>query len=162
MPKFNVSTIFPTDYNPAQLLDNFSGLPITFYYSLYSLKPEFRRRWLPRALRPDVVLDVLADWQNVTGREVVLHWAFIEGENDSKRDIDDIVSAIDSRGLKVRMNIVRYNPFSAGQGREASEERINEIYGQISRRLSLPGSRIVPRVGFSVKASCGMFVQAVG
>lgn len=104
-------------------------------------------------------LDQLAEHQTKHGAEIVLHWAFIEGENDSPETVAAIAEAVTRRGLRAKFNLVRYNPFSAGQGREPSEPVIEKNFRTLAEALQHPESRIVPRVGFDVKASCGMFVR---
>ena len=47
--RFNLSTIFPSDFSGEI---EFKGRQPTLYYSLYSMEPEFRKRWLPKALPP--------------------------------------------------------------------------------------------------------------
>ncbi len=158
-PAFNVSTIMPKDFAPYQLESVFQDLPATLYYSLYSLNEKFRKRWLPKALPALEALDRLKEWQTHSGQDVVLHWAFIAGENDAESDMHDICDEIEQRALKVRFNVVRYNPFDARRGQESAPEILRRNFEILAERMSLPGSRIVPRVGFDVKASCGMFVQ---
>lgn len=158
MPKFGVSTILPTDLEPLDLSRIFCSLPVTIYYSLYSLDPAFRKRWLPNALPAEQGLDLLAAHQKAFGAEVVLHWAFIKDENDSPESIDAICRAVTARGLRARFNLVRYNPFSPGQGTESDEPVLERNFRGMADSLRHPESRIVPRVGYDVKASCGMFV----
>ena len=156
--RYKISTIMPE-----------SGIyPIKFnhpnfelYYSLYSTKAEFRKRWLPRAMVPSMALELLLQWQHKTGLPVVLHWALIEGENDSIDDANAIAELVNTIGLKTRFNLVRYNPYSSVQGKEPSEEVINNYFNAISSQMTLPGSRIVPRVGPDVFASCGMFIDSM-
>lgn len=153
--RFNLSSIMPTD-TMAELV--FKGVQPVIYYSLYSMNPAFRKRWLPKALPPEDALARLARWQQRTSGELVLHWAFIEGENDGQAQCADILDAVERHGLRTRFNLVRYNPFSAGQGREPPEPMLQARLAQMESRMLEKGSRMVPRVGFDVKASCGMFV----
>ena len=128
------------------------------YYSLYSISPQFRKKWIPKALPVDSMMEKLKNWQD-EGGEVALHWAFIEGVNDSKEDIEQIIEKLEQYSLKAKFNLVRYNPFSQSQGKESQEEIIQENFKILANYLNNPKSRIVPRVGFDVKASCGMFVS---
>lgn len=162
--ELNISSIIPNTDDP------FGGIyghsfPPRIFYSLYSVNPDFRKRWLPKAMDPERAAKHLKEYQEHSDEwyekttDIVLHWAFIEGQNDSKEDVDRILDLIDRSGLNTRFNLVRYNPFSEVQGRESSEEVIQARFEQINAAMKLPGSRIVPRVGYDVKASCGMFVQ---
>lgn len=159
--KFNISTIMPK----TELLDFFTRsmqniapqLIPTIYYSLYSTDPSFRRRWLPKAADVESSLGKLRMFQE-NGGKIVLHWAFIRMQNDTVEEIDKIGDLIYKYEIKARFNLVRYNPFSHAQGQESYEEVIQARFEQMKRYMTVPGSRIVPRVGFDVSASCGMFV----
>ena len=157
--KYNISTIMPEEVSDRTLYEVFGDTGAQLYYSLYSLRSEFRKRWLPRAMDPHKALWKLTEWQQKTGELVTLHWAFIEGENDDLETLEEIIMAILFRGLKVKFNLVRYNPYSPAQGQEPSEEIIQRNFDYLAEAFGNSKSRIVPRVGFDVKASCGMFVD---
>lgn len=159
--RFNVSTIMPREASYHNGLRSIFSNPWSVpYYSLYSVKESFRKRWLPKALPVSESLDMLADLQKYDkDRKVVLHWAFIEGENDTERDVNAILESVDKSGLRAKFNLVRYNPPSGRKEVEASEDKIQHLFNIIQGSMKLPGSRIVPRVGFDVAASCGMFVN---
>lgn len=158
--KFNISTIMPLeamDIDFTSFIDN--RFNHQFYYSLYSMDPTFRKRWLPKAMAVEEAINLFSTWQMVTNRDLALHWAFIEGENDSDRSINEIHTLLKEYGLRCKFNLVRYNPFSDGQGREPDEAKIELLFEKMASPLNNASSRIVPRVGFDVKASCGMFVS---
>jgi len=155
---FNVSSIFPQD-GPVDLVGAFGGWPVTFFWSLYSLNPRFRKRWMPKARVPLEVAAALRVWQAASGRPIVLHWAFIEGENDDPAEVRALADWVVEQGLDARFNLVRYNPFSDAQGREPDERRLEALFDDLVPAMRVPGSRVVPRVGFDVAASCGMFVS---
>jgi 23S rRNA (adenine2503-C2)-methyltransferase len=158
--RYNVSTIMPAGARIDGLADVFADDDVTMYYSLYSMRDAFRRRWLPKTLPPAEALAALARWQDSTGQLVALHWAFIEGENDDKETIVEIIRAVEASGLRSKkFNAVRYNPFSPRQGREPDEHVVERNFRMLADAFGHPSSRIVPRVGFSAKASCGMFVD---
>ena len=155
--RFLVSTIMPKAL--AHPLDQiFDRYHPEIYYSLYSTNERFRRRWLPKAQPVADALDQLAAWQRETYKLVKIHYAFILGENDSEADVHAICDALEARRLCAHVNIVRYNPPSPAHGEEPSELVI-ERNAQIFRtRLANVRVQVIPRVGFDVHASCGMFV----
>lgn len=154
--KFNLSTIMPTVLDKS-LPSIFNYINPTIYYSLYSMDMDWRKKWMPAAMHPDRALELLREYQDFSKKIVKIHFPFIANENDSEQNVHDICDAIDDVGLICEFNLVRYNPASADQGEESSEETINRNIGIISDRFS-GKVQVIPRVGFDVKASCGMFV----
>lgn len=158
-PKFKISTIMPRGLEGEDLVSRFAPFTPDIYYSFYSADSDFRKKWLPSAMYYERALEMLREYQKKTGKLVKIHGAFIEGENDSIKSIEEMVSALLRHGLHSDWNIVRYNPFSSDMGKEPSEQDI----GRIARRLQnlMPFSKItvVPRVGVDVNASCGMFTD---
>lgn len=156
--KFNLSTIMPRTLKQS-LPSIFNYTSPTIYYSLYSTNPEWRQKWMPAAMESGRALDMLKEYQEFSKKIVKIHYAFIAGENDSERDINDICDAIDKVNLNCEFNLVRYNPAAPEQGVESSEEVIQRNIGVFQNRFKFSGKvQIIPRVGFDVKASCGMFV----
>ncbi len=156
IPIVKMSTIFP-DPLPSSLFEIFPDSQPDWYYSLYTLDPVFRKRWLPSAADPSDALDLLVDWQRWTRKIPVLHYALIAGENDSLDQAEAIVECVEGKGLRADFNIVRYNPPSSATGVESNPLQVQQVANVLGR---LPGSRVkvIQRVGFDVAASCGMFV----
>lgn len=159
--KFLISTIMPEAFLAfkTKLSKVLTHPDSHLYYSLYSVDPEFRKKWLPRAMDPYKALDLIAEYQQETNKEVTLHWAFIEGENDSVEMLHRTMKAVVDRGIKAKFNLVRYNPYSNKQGKEVSEEKLQHLFNIVQGYLIGSRNKIVPRVGYDVKASCGMFLD---
>lgn len=157
--RVNISSIFPAESREIDLVKSFSGHPVTFYWSAYSLSNRFRRKWIPKADAPDVTLQRLLEWQAETGQNVVIHHALIKGENDARKDHIELRDFLVRSGLKYKVNLVRYNSFNNRTGVEASGESYNEALRFLGNASPLHGSKIVPRVGRDVSASCGMFIS---
>lgn len=165
MPRFMVSTIMPK-WTKERLLPFGGQLAQVFrvyqphiYYSIYSTDQKFREKWLPGATTVNTALEILKDYQDQTGRIIKLHWSLIEGENDSLENAKGICDAVDAWKLRVDVNLVRYNPWSEAQGREASADayRLTETL----LRIRWPMSRIktVDRVGEDVFAVVGCSLE---
>jgi len=153
--KFLISSIFPKTA-PLELA-RFKGAHLpTFYYSLYSVGHD-RAKWIPQGRAPREVLRALTEWQQSTGAEVKVHFAFIKGFNDSPESVAAITSAVKESGLLARFNIVRYNP-PDHTSEEPEEAKIASLVDLLREDFDV---KVVPRVGFDVQASCGMFVGAL-
>lgn len=160
LPRFMISTIMPKSIESMDLRNIFPVIHPTIYYSIYTLDPKFRDKWMPKAMDPDRALDMLANYQRHTGKVIRLHWAFIEGENDRESDIESIVEAVDKRRLRVDVNLVRYNPFSEKQGKEPPIEKLLSLRNHLANLLPKESEvKIIDRVGKDVAASCGMFQE---
>lgn len=158
---FNLSSILPKELEEksiAEVLKGTEDYTVTVYYSLYSLDEDFRKRWIPKSINPDLAFKQLKEWQE-NGGKIALHWAYIKDVNDSEKDLNDILEKVKEYNLKPKFNLVRYNPFSDEQGVESDEQVLISNFEKLKEVLNHPHSRMVPRVGFDVKASCGMFIQ---
>jgi adenine C2-methylase RlmN of 23S rRNA A2503 and tRNA A37 len=143
-----------------QLTDVFGVCEPDIYLSLYSMDDAFRRRWLPKAMAPLAALEKLVDWQQQTRKIPVLHGALIENENDRDTDANAIADAVRRVGLRCDVNLVAYNSANERTGREPSREAVDAY--AVTLQAAMPDDcrvRLVDRVGYDVKASCGMFVS---
>lgn len=157
--KFNVSTIMPVTLKKS-LTDIFQYINPTIYYSIYSTNPGWRQKWMPAAMEVDEALRMLREYQDFSKKIVKLHYAFIAGENDSAEEVNSICDVVEKHNLICEFNLVRYNPASSDQGNESNDEIIARNIGIISNRFRFNTKvQMIPRVGFDVKASCGMFVE---
>ena len=166
---FNLSSIMPKTLEKVDLVDCFSKnhFEKVFFYSLYSTNPEFRKRWIPKAMDPNQAIHQLKSLfinqnQKNYSTKLALHWAWIKNANDRKEDwvlLKKFLEEHQVSKMDCKINMVRYNPFSTNQGQESEESRIIELFNETQKILKHPDSRIVPRVGFDVKASCGMFIS---
>lgn len=158
-PRYLVSTILPRELGETKIEDMFVTYHPEIYYSIYSVRDDFRRRWLPRAMPVEAAMERLAAWQRHSYKICKLHYAFIAGENDSEKDVHEICDAVERHKLMVHVNLVRYNPHGSRRGNEPSEEIIQRNAGIYRQRLPSSRVRVIPRVGYDVQASCGMFMD---
>lgn len=156
--EMKISTIMPKVSAGLDLARAWAPYCPDVYYSMYSADEAVRRRWLPKAQPLTTALPALARYQADTRKIVVVHHALISGVNDAVSDALACADALDAAGLICDVNIVRYNPPSEKQGQEATDERV-EAYAQAFATRIAGRVKVVPRVGFDVFASCGMFVS---
>ncbi len=159
IPRFLVSTIMPKSLAKESLSGIFPVIHPEIYYSIYSVRDEFRKKWLPNAMPFRDALNMLRIYQENTKKIIKLHWAFIAGENDSEEDVVMMCHEIRASGVRVDIAIVRYNPYGPEYGQETPEWVID--HRAKTMQMYLPFSKIkkITRVGPDVKASCGMFVE---
>lgn len=157
--RYNVSSILPQGFELSgdALAEALCHKNAMLYYSLYSFDESFRKRWLPKAHNPVRALEAIQRYQWLTGKEIVIHGAFIQNENDRASDIEALRSCVKKFGIKAKFNLVRYNPFKDNHGVETPEWKLSNIIETIGSAWASKESRIVPRVGSDVYASCGMF-----
>lgn len=158
---FNISTIIPKDFDSFESMFRLSGdnrMPpdVRIYWSLYSPNEKFRKRWIPKSMNPYEAAQRINNFREFGGK-VVLHNAFIKGQNDTPEQIDELVEFIRFNGLQdLDYNLVAYNPYSVRHGEES--DRMLEIFEKLSEVMS-GRVQIIERVGKDVKASCGMFIE---
>lgn len=157
-PQFMISSIIPDDL-PVKLEHIFNNERATLYYSLYSTDNQFRKRWLPKSMDCFKALDMISAFQKNTNRPIVLHWAFIKDQNDNIQQLHSTMKMVNEKGINAKFNLVRYNPHSERYGFEPDETKIIQLFDIVKSYLPHSKSRIVPRVGHDVKASCGMFIK---
>jgi adenine C2-methylase RlmN of 23S rRNA A2503 and tRNA A37 len=160
-PRIKLSTIMPLDFIERDW-ETFvpEGIPVDMYYSLYSLDQDWRKRWIPKAMSPSDAMAKLVAFSSKTAQRVVLHWALIENENDALADVEAICRQASYQGLRFDFNLVRYNAAN-GKSNEAPRDRIDAYLGAMSNHVVAPNRvKEIPRVGFDVAASCGMFLTA--
>tara|TARA_Y100001951_G_scaffold87081_1_gene77874 strand:- start:425 stop:1066 length:642 start_codon:yes stop_codon:yes gene_type:complete len=149
---FHISTIFPKTVKRLPLFSKNTFV----YYSYYTHDPKFRKKWLPKAHPVEYAFYRLVEYQQATGQLVTINHSFIENENDSLYEACELVDMVEGYELNMKFNCVRYNP----PNDKSRESPAYEALSQYLIRELGNGSRIVPRVGYDVKASCGMFYAA--
>jgi len=157
--KFNISTIMPLTLKQS-LTDTFKFINPTIYYSLYSTNPEWRKKWMPAAMNHVDALKMLKEYQKFSKKIVKIHYAFIENENDSEEEVNNVCDALDKENLICEFNLVRYNPASPAQGAESSEEVITRNIDILKNRFKFSSKvNVIQRVGSDIYASCGQFIS---
>ncbi|RLA07170.1 MAG: hypothetical protein DRR06_00555 [Gammaproteobacteria bacterium] len=108
-------------------------------------------------LDPQQAMRLLKQWQDATSKIPKLHYPLIEGENYSTWTVEGICRVVREFGLRVNINLIRYNPYSEKQGKEPSLARYELIKRTYQDFLPESKVQIVTWVGYDVYAACGMF-----
>jgi adenine C2-methylase RlmN of 23S rRNA A2503 and tRNA A37 len=175
--KYHISTIMPDSFRDQSLVDSFvtgNRVPLwavpTLYYSAWSIRSQFKERWMPRTMPTKLALAKLSAYQSaiatLTGNaafaasKVIVHGAFVNGENDSTEEVLELLNTMKAVGLTARFNVIRYNPPSVGPFApyaESTEERRVRLV-QLITAHNPGGVKCIDRVGRDVFASCGTFI----
>lgn len=156
--KPNISTIMPYTIKHRKLSDIFQTYPAYLYYSLYSLNPDFRKKWLPNAIPWQEALDKLKEFQESSNNIITFHWSLIKGENDNLEEVKKLADVLSSYKFHGKFNIVRFNPHPNVADEEPNQDVIDEVFKIVADVFKNPKSYQVPRLDVKTKTPCGMFV----
>jgi 23S rRNA (adenine2503-C2)-methyltransferase len=158
--KFKISTIIPESLEyPTALINNFKkGIYPEIYYSMYSVNPDFRKRWIPKSMSLEKSLPLIKIFMG-EGIKVTFHHALIKGQNATLVDAKEFVKTLEKYDIvNAKFNLVRYNPYGVAQGIEPNDRVIMNYLSVINDCGLFSCVKVIPKVGFDVQASCGMFV----
>lgn len=164
--KMNLSSIYPYTLRPYKLSEIFKNRPVNFYYSIYSVDHEWKKKNMPNAMDTDFALNSLRELQeNHSFNTVVFHCCFIKNSNDSIDSVKKMADKIKSYNFpRTKFNLVRYNPPN-NKSTETDIDKLNEIFeimnDAVTNKVDTQKSRIIQRIGPDVYASCGMFAHDV-
>ena len=160
--KINISTIMPKIIENRNLNDIFRGLPVYLYYSLYSRNTNFKKQWMPNAMDYYLALEKLKEFQLENPHlPITLHWTLIQGVNDDYQEVKQLRDEIAKFAIRGKFNLVKYNNPPNLNYHETDPKKAKELFGILKTALIDPEekSKIIPRVGKDVYASCGMFIR---
>lgn len=152
--EYCISTIFPKTYpyKDKPLHTIFNTPDVTLYCSIYSVTDKFRKRWLGNSLDINSIESELKLFSELSPSTIKFHSAFIKGENDCIVDAHELSAFKNSINPNIQYNIIKYNPYSVAQGEETDSNTLYNI-------KNILNAKMIERVGFDVKASCGMFYK---
>lgn len=152
--KFLISSIIPKNLQLVDFYRVFSDPRAKLYYSLYHIEPGFRKKWLPKAMDINKAVGMIV--KIVQPEQLTIHYALLEGLNDTIPDTLEICKFLSDYNVKCKVNLIAYNPYSEGLGK--SSDKAEEVASVFRVKLT-PNVKIIRKVGFDVKASCGMFYE---
>lgn len=127
---------------------------VRLFYSLHSTEQELRDQIIPNAKSIDKAIADVKKLNVNSGVDLVFHYMFMDGVNDSKEQVDKLISFYKENQLtNSELRILRYNP-SVNRVDESDglETILNELDGAI------PKLKVQHSSGASVDSACGMFV----
>ena len=154
--RFAISTLIPK----TNWLDFFSlteaiktyKLNVKIHLSLHFTKDYMRRDWMPAALDIGPSLTALQFYKEVTGNSIEIHYALIEGENDSIQDAHDLAHWIAGRNIPVK--VLKYNTRPCLD--YLASQNITNFRKELDK-LGIQNEYYVPP-GLDIGSSCGQFL----
>lgn len=159
--RFALCTMFPLQHIKA-----FDILVEHIYLSLQDIKlhasihyiGDLRNQMMPRSVPVESILDMLDCYISVTGRSAEIHYALIEGVNDSIDDIDNLYFKIityisDSRFSKFTVKFLQYNEDKGGYRKSRNPLKVLDY----AKAFFPVKCELYSPPGQDIGASCGQF-----
>lgn len=153
--RFAVATLLPESH--WHKFFKFTGrvktekMPVKVHLSLHFTSDEIRKRWMPCALPINPAMTALSFYRQMTENPVELHYALIDGVNDSESDSSALTDLALRHNAPVK--ILRYNPRDI---QHVPSNRVNEFLHEMRVRQAEVEYYEPP--GIDVGASCGQFL----
>ena len=130
-----------------------SAAPVNLAVSLHAPEDGLRRSIMPSANRYGLaeIMDAVRYYSEKNNRRVTLEYVMLDGINDSDGCALRLAELIGNSDCYV--NIIRYNPTSAGDFRCSPHERIMSFYDVLKKHGI--GATMRRELGASVGAACG-------
>lgn len=128
--------------------------------SLHAARDDLRAELMPiaRTVPLAALKAALLDWQAATRDRLTLEYLLIDGKNSSLRDAKDLVRFI--HGLRVRVNLIPFNPFPGLPYARPDEGTIRAFQSYLSdRSIAAPVRR---SKGLDISAACGQLAAKQG
>lgn len=128
---------------------------VRLFYSLHSGNQETRDKIIPNAMPLDSAIEFLKEYSSDNEHNVIFHHMFMEGQNDSNEEVDDLLRLIDKHKLhNYEFRILRYNHCQDSPFGES--DTFNNIISRIAKHIQ--HLKIQISTGNEIRAACGQFI----
>jgi len=158
--RFAVATCLPKScwnnfFSFTQMVE-YNKLNVKVHLSLHYTTDEKRKEWMPNSLDIIPSLTAMDFYKKITGNKVEIHYALIEGINDT---IDDIVRLGDLlKGRNFNVKFLHYNEKNTIEAKASNKKKYVEFDGHLCGVCGVETEYYVPP-GISIGSSCGMFLM---
>jgi len=129
-------------------------LDLKMHLSLHFTNDDIRKEWMPAALPYRTAIAALEFYTNLTGNSVEVHYAMIDGVNDSDDNAYALVDALQGRGIPVKL--LQYNERKT-INHHATEKSCVQRFMDILWDEGIDCEYYAPP-GRDVSSSCGQFL----
>jgi 23S rRNA (adenine2503-C2)-methyltransferase len=149
MPKHSWENFFILTHDIKRI-----GLPVKMHLSLHYTMDSIRTQWMPNALDIIPAIVALEFYKKLTGNSVEIHYALIEGINDTEQDAILLSELIKTRDIPVKF--LFFNEKEAMEYKASSKDKLNN-FRRYFDKYSIKHEYYIPP-GLDVGASCGQFL----
>lgn len=131
------------------------SLPVKIHLSLHYTDDEQRKEWMPASLDIRSSIACVDFYHKFTGNPVEIHYALIDGVNDTKEDAEELTFLVEGKGFNVKF--LFYNEKESLDYHASNMNKI-ELFKRHLHDSFIPFEYYVPP-GLSIGASCGSFLM---
>lgn len=158
--RFAVATCLPKSswenfFKFTKLVQDFE-IDVKVHLSLHYTENETRKRWMPKSLEIESSLAAMSFYKQVTGNKVEIHYALIEGVNDTTDDLMSLGDLLSDKGFNVKF--LFYNEKESLNAKASNMKKYNEFSEYLWSAFGIETEYYVPP-GTSIGASCGAFLM---
>ena len=133
------------------------GIKTRLAISLHSAREEIRKKIMPftRKIPLETLKESLVYWQNRNKKILTLEYIVFDSVSDLKEDIYALIEFC--QGLRVKLNLIEYNPIENGIFKQANNKAI-ELYKKELIKYKITVTIRKSR-GKDINAACGQLVN---
>lgn len=157
--RFAIATSIPKSYwvnfyKMVELIKD-KNLNVKIHLSLHYTEDNLRKEWMPKSLDIESSIACVDFYHKLTGNPVEIHYALIDGVNDTIEDAQRLSRLIQGKGFNVKF--LFYNEKENLYYRASGTYKIR-YFANILTDSFIPFEYYVPP-GLSIGASCGSFLM---
>jgi len=148
-------SLYGYNLNPSNMVGE--RTPLRLFYSLHHYSQVERDIIIPNTRSIDSTLNILTCFRDTTKINVVLHYMFMEGVNDSEEDVVGLVDWFNSNDdyYDTQFRVLRYNSFNTV---DAESCKMNLIVKYLEENMKVKQLKIQYSSGEDISSACGQFI----
>lgn len=127
---------------------------VKLHFSMHYTTDKMRQEYMPHTLDLESSFKVLDMYKHFTGGEIEIHYALMEGINDTPEDLHRLREMLKYRDFKVKL--LHYNKREALDAKKSTNNTVN-TFKTVLESYNIPTTYYIPP-GLDIGASCGQFL----
>lgn len=152
--RFAIASLIPTINSIIQFTESIKNwkLDCKFHFSLHFTNNQQRKEFMPSASKIRDSLTLLEHYTLYTGNQAEIHYALMDGVNDTIQDMDNLLHLIYGRGIPVKFLLYNEKESLSCVASNKTKEFRNILEdNEIETEFYIPPGR-------DIGSSCGMFL----